>query len=148
MNRLQRKRVFQLICVGACGFTCIWLVANWGLVRFALYHSQNRLLQPDDYDAKVIAVADYKHLSDPTQRTVTLFNGTRLQKAEKWESVVLPNYKPIEEGSRYVLITLKGTAPFVFQLEATIIPVFVVSLIGFVVGIISLRKDQLEKPEA
>ncbi len=139
MSRSQRKRVCQFVCVGACGFACIWLVSNWCLVRFALYHSQNRWLQPDDYDVQVLTTEDYRHMSDPNQRTVALSSGAVVRKGKNWESGVLLNYKPVNEGSLYTLVTLKGTAPFVPQLEGVIIPVFLVSSIGFFVGVRSLR---------
>ena len=125
------------------------VVTGWAFARFVHYHSQNRILRPADYEAKVVSATDYARLSDSTTTSVRLSDGTEVTKGEIWHSAVLPNYKPLDGGNRYVLVTIKGTAPFLPTLEATLIPVVIVLVIGLGFAVMPLMKRgsrQKEQP--
>ncbi len=125
------------------------VVTGWAFARFVHYHSQYRLLRPADYEAEVVSAADYARLSDSTTTSVRLSDGTEVTKGEIWHSAVLPNYKPLDGGNRYVLVTIKGTAPFLPTLEATLIPVVIVLVIGLGFAVMPLMKRgsrQKEQP--
>jgi hypothetical protein len=101
-------------------------------------------LNPNDYNVQVLTEEDYLKLSDPANQEVTLSDGTLFGKTEKWYSIVLPNYKIIKESGQYILITIKGTAPFVQYWEYTIIPLVVILIIALVINISGYRhKKQL-----
>jgi hypothetical protein len=120
--------------------SCIWMVWDLIFLRFVHYHSQYRLLKPDDYTATVVSEEDYRLLSDPQNREVVLSNGTHVTKGEKWDSIVLPKYQAVDGGTTYVLVTLKGTAPFVSTWMASTLPVFVLSLVGIGISFRLLKK--------
>jgi len=90
-------------------FIVIVFVAVWDIAftSHVLYHSQNRHLKPKDYDIRVVSAEDYRALSDPSQITVQLEDGSVLTKAAAWDS---SDFKPIEDGARFVEVTTKGTA--------------------------------------
>lgn len=123
MSRLREQRL-RLSVVAVFIICCIWILWGWVFVRFIHYHSQNRLLKPDDYTAEVVSQEDYRELSNPKNREISLSNETQMVKRDKWDSIVLPNYKAIDGGSKYVLVTLKGTAPFVSDWLMWALPIY------------------------
>ncbi|MBT3375570.1 MAG: hypothetical protein HN742_02485 [Lentisphaerae bacterium] len=125
----------------------VWVATGWAFARFVHYHSQNCLLSPVDYEAEVVSATDHARLSDANAMSVRLSDGRKVHKTEIWHSVVLPNYKPIDGGDRYVLVTVKGTAPFLPALEATLVPVFIVLLIALVCAIRPLMRSASEQKE-
>ena len=128
-----------------CAFALMWIIIETVFMRFVHYDSQYRLLNPEHYNVKVITEEDHKQLSNPEIRTVTLSNGDRLTKAETWDSHVLPNYKSVNNGSQYVLVTVRGTAPFVDKWYEGIIPTFTICIIGLFWGLKRKRlKEQKE----
>ena len=138
-----RHRRMQVIAMVLFALSITWVVAGWAFARFVHYHSQNRLLSPADYEAEVVSAADYRRLSDSTMRTVELADGRQIVKTESWDSVVLRNYKPLDSGDRFLLVTLKGTAPFLPVLESTLIPVFVLLVIGLALTVAPLVGRQV-----
>ena len=144
-----RKTGLQFAPVVALIVAIGWVVTGWAFARFVHYHSQNRLLRPADYEAKVVSAADYARLSDSTAISVRLSDGTEVTKGEIWHSAVLPNYKPLDGGNRYVLVTVKGTAPFLPTFEGTLIPVLIVLVIGLAFAVMPLMRrgsGQKEQP--
>ena len=135
-----RKTGLQFVPVVALVVAIVWIVNGWAFARFVHYHSQNRYLRPADYEAEVVSAADYARLSDSTATSVRLSDGTEVTKGEMWHSAVLPNYKPLHGGNRYVLVTVKGTAPFLPTLEGTLIPVLIVLVIGLAFAITPLMR--------
>jgi len=138
MSGLREQRL-RLLIVGVFFVSCMWILWGWVFVRFIHYHSQNRHLRPDDYRAEVISQEDYQELSNPKNSAVSLSNGTKMIKGDKWDSITLPNYKTIDGGSKYVLVTLKGTAPFVSIWLTWALPVLVVSLMGLFISFSAYR---------
>ena len=146
---LPRKTRLQSVPIAMLFMAIVWVVTSWAFARFLHYHSQNRLLSPVNYEAEVVSGADYARLSDADAMTVRLSDDREVHKTERWHSTVLPNYKPLDGGNRYVLVTVKGTAPFLPTLEAALIPVFIVLLIALVCMIRPLvRPASGQKEEA
>lgn len=124
-----------VIPILALFLAAVWIISGWGFARFLHYHSQNRLLRPADYDAQVISASDYAALSNPDADAVKLSDGRMIQKSSRWQTVVLPNYKPLDDD-RYVLVTLKGTAPMLPILEPILLPVLILLVLGLAVSVI------------
>ncbi len=146
---MLRKTGLQSVPIVALILAIGWILGGWAFARFVHYHSQNWLLRPADYEAEVVSAADYARLSDPAATTVRLSNGTVVTKGERWHSAVVPNYKPLDGGSRYVLVRIKGTAPFLPTLEATLIPVLIVLVTGLAFALSPLMRrgsGQEEQP--
>lgn len=129
-----------------CALALLWIISETIFMRFVHYDSQYRLLNPEHYNVKVITEEDHKQLSNPENRTATLSNGNRLTKEDIWDSHVLPNYKSINNGSQYVLVTIRGTAPFMDKWYESIIPIFTICIIGLFWGL--KRKQIREQKEA
>jgi len=124
----------------AAGFCILWIVINTFFVQFLHYDSQYRLLNPQHYNVEVITQEDYKQLSNPENRSVNLSNGTIKTKADIWDSHVLPKYKSVNNGSQYVLVTVRGTAPFIQQWYSGMLPIFAVCVFALFCGIKGRRK--------
>ena len=128
-----------------CVFALMWIILGTVFMRFVHYDSQNRLLNPEHYKVKVITEEDHKQLSNPENRTVILSNGDRVTKGDIWDYHELPNYKSVNNGSQYVLVTLRGTAPFMDKWYESIIPTFTICIIGLFWGLKRKRlKEQKE----
>jgi len=131
-----------------CAIAVMWIVSSTISMRFVHYDSQYRLLNPEHYNVEVITEEDHKQLSNPENRTVALSSGTTKKKADTWDSHVLPNYKSVRNGSQYVLVTLRGTAPFMDKWYGSIIPTFVVCIMGLFWGLKCKRiQEQYNKEE-
>jgi len=145
MSRLREQR-FRLSVAAIFIICCVWILWGWVFVRFIHYRWQNRLVKPDDYTAEVVSQEDYRGLSNAENREITLSNGTQMVKGDKWDSIVLPNYKAIDGGSKYVLVRLKGTAPFVSDWLMWALPILVLSVIGVLISFSAYRSER-SKPE-
>ena len=113
-------------------FLVIVMMAGWDAVfmRFVHYHSQNRALRPDDYDIQVVTVEDYQSLSDPSQTTVHLSDGTVLTKASAWDSTM---FTPVRDGEFFAKVTTKGTAHILDRAMPKTILVLVFGIVGMIV---------------
>lgn len=113
-------------------FMVIVMLSGWDVVfmRFVLYHSQNRSLKPDDYDIQVVTAEDYQSLSDPTQTTVHLSDGTVLTKAVAWDSTT---FTPVRNGTLFAKVTTKGTAHILDQALPKTILTLIFGIVGMVV---------------
>ncbi len=132
--------------ISLTGFCILLIAINTVFMQFLLYDSQYRLLNPQHYNVDVITQEDYKQLSNPENRSVKLSSGNTLTKAEVWDSHVLPKYKSVNNGSQYVLVTLRGTAPFVRRwYESAVMPIVAVLLAIPLLNII-IRK-RLKEPQ-
>jgi len=114
--------IFLVLVLGA--------VEDVVFTRFVLYHSQNRALQPSDYDIQVVTAEDYQALSDPAQTTVHLSDGTVLTKAARWDSTT---FTPVRSGAMFARVTTKGTA---HMLDRTLPKTILVGVLG-IVGMIA-----------
>jgi hypothetical protein len=129
MNSKQLNAVY-IALFAAC---LIMIFTAWIFVRFIHYHSQYRILNPKDYDVQVLTKDDYEKLSNPANQEVKLSDGTLYDKSDSWYSKVLPKYKPVNNTGQYVLVTIKGTAPFVRDWEQTIIPLAAILILALVI---------------
>lgn len=136
----------NIILAFICALALLWIITETVFMRFVHYDSQYRLLNPEHYNVEVITEEDHKQLSNPENRKVTLSNGDRLTKEDIWDSHVLPNYKSINNGSQYVLVTIRGTAPFMDKWYESIIPTLTICIIGLFWGL--KRKQIREQKEA
>ncbi len=127
-----------------CIFAVMWIIIDTVFLRFVHYDSQYRLLNPEHYNVEVITEEDHNKLSNPENRTVTLSNGTTLTKGDVWDSRVLKNYKSVNNGSQYVLVTVRGTAPFMDKWYGSITPIFTLCIIGLFWG---LKRKRVEEPQ-
>ncbi len=130
-----------------CAFAVMWIIINTVFMRFVHYDAQYRLLNPEHYNVEVITEEDHKQLSNPENRTVTLSSGTKKTKAGIWDSHVLPNYKSVNNGSQYVLVTIRGIAPFMDKWYSGVLPTFTICIIGLVWGLKRKRLQQQQKKE-
>ena len=126
----------HLALIGVC---LMMIFTSWIFIRFVHYHSQYRSLNPNDYDVQILTEDDYQKLSDPANKEVTLSDGKLFSKTDLWYSKVLPNYKAVKENGRYVLVTIKGTAPFVPYWESTAIPLAAILIIALVINFVGFR---------
>ncbi len=108
------RRILPFAIFVTLFFHVFWL---WAFARFLHRDAQSRSLAPEHYDVQVVTAADYRRLADPAVRVVKFDDGTTLEKAPVWERIVLPNFKPTDEGKFYVLVTTKGTAHFLSYVE-------------------------------
>ena len=129
---------------GAYWICFMFIAINTGFIHLH-YDSQNRLLNPENYNVEVVTGEDYKQLSNPENRTVALSNGSKLTKGDRWDPHVLPKYKSVNNGSRYVLVTLRGTAPFVhLWYESAVMPIVIV---GVVLALYGLKRKRLQEQQ-
>jgi hypothetical protein len=127
------------------GFCILCIVINTVFMQFLHYDSQYRLVNPQHYNVDVITQEDYKQLSNPANRSVKLSSGNTLAKAEAWNTRVLPKYKSVNNGSQYVLVTLRGTAPFMHQWYSGVLPIFIVCSFGLFCAIKQQKQKQMQK---
>jgi preprotein translocase subunit SecG len=138
---------------GANALTCfsiaviMVILVNTAFMRFLHYDSQYRHLDPEHYNVVVITEEDHNKLSNPENRTVMLSNGTTLTKGDVWDSLVLKKYKSINNGSQYVLVTLRGTAAFMDRWYDGIILIFCMCFVGLFLGLKRKRGEEPQKTE-
>ncbi len=126
------------------GFCILWIAINTVFMQFLHYDSQYRHLNPQHYNVDIITQEDYKQLSNPENRSVNLSNGKTKTKGDKWNSHVLPKYKSANNGSQYVLITVRGTAPFIHHWYSVVLPIFAVCIFALFCDIKGRKQTQNE----
>jgi hypothetical protein len=136
----NRKALFVVIIANL--LIASHMLTGFFFMRYLHYRSQNRFLNPADYDVKVLLPADYEKMSNPDARQVTLSNGNAMVLTDDWHRLARPNYKVVDDGQYYVLTTIKGTAPFFTRWLGDFIIVFTWSIIGLIAGIIVLRSSR------
>jgi hypothetical protein len=144
MEGITMKCVLTNSSLPLAFWICFMLIAiNTVFIHFVHYDSQNRLLNPEHYNVEVITEEDHRQLSNPENRTATLSNGTTITKGDRWDPHVLPKYKSINNGSQYVLVTLRGTAPFIrLWYESAVMPIVIV---GVVIALRSLKRKRVRQ---
>lgn len=105
-----------------CTFALMGIVIDTVFLRFVHYDSQYRSLNPEHYNVKVVTKEDYKQLSNP-------------------------NYKSVNNDSQYVLVTLRGTAPFMDKWYGGITSTFTVCIIGLFWGLKRKRVKESQETE-
>jgi hypothetical protein len=119
--------------------TCIFW--SWVFMRFLHYEAQYRSLAPEHYNVDVVTAEDYRLLADPENREVTLSDGTTIRKAPIWDDVILPKYKPVRNGTHYVLVRTKGTAHFLPYVSGYFLMFGFLAACGLAVSLWNLRLD-------
>jgi len=116
------------------------VVSSWIMMQFIYRDAQYRLMDPQHYIVQVVTAADYHNLANPANRKVCLSDGHTIHKAPIWDDVVLPKYKPTDDGRFYVLVTTKGTA-HVFPYVAGDLFLFgIVAAWGLLISLWNLRQ--------
>ena len=144
MKATTKGKVNNIALAFFCLIVFIWIAIQTVLMRFVHYDSHYRLLNPEHYNVEVITEGDYKQLSNPENRSVTLSSGTKLNKGDIQDSRVLPNYKPVNDGSQYVLVTLRGTAPFMYRWSTDMGTLIIICMMGLLWGI---KGKRLKEPK-
>jgi len=97
---------------------------------------------------QVVTEDDYQKLSNPANREVALSDGTIMGKADSWDSKVLPKYKAVGGGDHYVLVTIKGTAPFVHEWERGMIPLITILVVALAFKLFGDRRCRMNQSQA
>jgi hypothetical protein len=128
----MRKEQFIVFGTTGCLLALVLLLFwQWFFMRFWLYHSQNRNLNPADYEVRVLTAEEYEHLIDPNVQQVRVANGsqTMIKTANPdWEAKAKSRYKPVYNGKYYVEVTTKGTAHALGYCYQILVPAAVFSL--------------------
>lgn len=114
--------------------------SSWIFVRFRHADTQNRILQPQHYKIQVVTGEDYRRLSDPAVRKLTLSDGTTISKAPIWDEVVLPGYKRVARQDYHVLVTTKGTAHVVSYFEHYLLTFSTLAVFGMIASFWNMKK--------
>jgi hypothetical protein len=116
--------------------TCIMLIACEAyFVNYLHYESQHQFLDPDHYFLDVISQEDYQQLSNPENAMVVLSDGRTIRKSETWDRLAMPAYKAVDDGTQYVRVQVKGTAPFVHRYNSSMFPVLFLCLVAVLLGV-------------
>jgi hypothetical protein len=115
------------------------LAAAWVIMRFVHRDAQYRLLAPDHYLVQVVTADDYRRLADPASRRVALSDGTTVEKAPVWNEIVLPNFKPTDDGRFWVLVTTKGSAHLLDYVEPNYVMFGLIAAGGLAVALWNLK---------
>ena len=67
---------------------------------------------------------------------------TRFKKAPIWDKIVLPNYKPTEDGRFHVRVTTKGMAHVLPYVEDKLVFLVFLASCGLFVSLWSLRQNR------
>ena len=148
MKDTVKGKVNNIVLAFFCLIVVMLIISRTVSMRFVHYDSQYRLLNPEHYNVEVITEEDHKQLANPENRTVTLSSGTILTKGEIWDSRVLPNYKSVNNGSQHVLVTLRGTAPFIDEWFQGVATIFIFCIIGLFWGIKRKRLEEQQTVDA
>lgn len=112
-------------------FCVSWVLVNLLNAHFLLGRLQ-RPLDPQRYEAEIIAAEDYQALSGEANGHVTLSNATTVAKTGSSESRVPSMYKAVNDGSQHVLITLKGGGDPRSEFRIVVWPIFLVSVLALI----------------
>ena len=136
------KQIYAVILPCIC---IISIVVKTAFMQFLHYDSQYRIMNPKHYNVEVITQDDYKKLSSSEGQSVTLSNDKTVSgRTEAWHSNVLPKYKPVNDSSSYVLVTVRGTAPFIHHWYSGILPILVLCLLALFYGLRANKQAQFE----
>jgi hypothetical protein len=123
----------------------IWLVIHTVFMRFVLYDSQNRYLDPAHYDVEVVTQEDYGLLADAEKKTVELSGGRMVIKRDGWGPDMVAHYKSVDDGAKYVAVRLRGTAAFVQQWYSFGFPLLCMCIVGIFYGVRYNRQQKQEE---
>ncbi len=144
----MKKERFVLLTMGCLLVLVIFLFQDWASMRFWLYHSQNRHLNPADYEARVLTPNEYEQLINPEVREVRIGNGsiTMIKAGEQdWEEKAKSRYKSVYNGKYYVQVTTRGTAHALIHWYGTFVPAVIFSLGGLLFLMVYHVKGKTDK---
>jgi hypothetical protein len=130
---MGRERFVMFGATGCLVALVVLLFWQWVFMRFWLYRSQNRNLNPADYEVRVLTGEEYEQLLDPNVRQVRIANGSRtIGKAgdPDWEEKAKSRYKSVYNGKYHVQVTTKGTAHALGYCYDILVPSVIFSLGG------------------
>ena len=144
---MGRERFVMFGAIGCLVALVLFLFWQWVFMRFWLYRSQNRNLNPADYEVRVLTGEEYEQLLDPNVRQVRIANGSRtIGKAgdPDWEAKAKSRYKSVYNGKYHVQVTTKGTAHALGYCYDILVPSVIFSLGGllFIVVYHLMKKVQ------
>jgi hypothetical protein len=144
---MGRERFVMFGATGCLVALVVLLFWQWVFMRFWLYRSQNRNLNPADYEVRVLTGEEYEQLLDPNVRQVRIANGSRtVGKAgdPDWEAKAKSRYKSVYNGKYHVQVTTKGTAHALGYCYDILVPSVIFSLGGllFIVVYHLMKKVQ------
>jgi hypothetical protein len=117
---MKYSNYLSMLCI-------MWILIQTVFVQFVHYDSQYRNLDPNHYNVEVITQEDYKQLSIPGNLPIKLSTGKTISnRSEAFYTNSLPKYKSVNNDSEYVLVTVKGTAPFVHIWYSGAVPILAI----------------------
>ena len=122
------------------GAILLFITGQWVMMSLVLRESQNRSLAPEHYTLQIVTAEYYRRLADPANRQVELADGTKYIKAPIWDELVLPNYKPTDDGRFYVLVRTNGTAHYLPQVTQDFLLIGILAACGLAASIWNLRR--------
>ena len=141
----------QILVFGATGCLValvLFLFWQWVFMRFWLYRSQNRNLNPADYEVRVLTAEEYEQLVDPNVRQVRVANGSQTMGKTAdpdWEAKAKSRYKSVYNGKYHVEVRTKGTAHALVYCYQILVPAVIFSLGAFLLlGAYHLMKKAQE----
>jgi DNA-directed RNA polymerase specialized sigma24 family protein len=137
--RLLNPSTRRLIPIAVFAVLLCVVASRWIMMHFVLRDAQYRSLDPQYYIVQVVPAADYRNLADPANREVRLSDGTTIRKAPIWDEVVLPNYRPTDDGQFYVRVTTKGTAHVLPYVDGDFLLFGFVTACGLLISVWNLR---------
>jgi hypothetical protein len=135
----MKKQSIQRIQTVILVVICLWIASGWIFARYVHYHSQNRNLNPNDYEIMVVSNAEYDALVDPDQTKVTLQNGSEFIKGPHWNA---SGFKALAGNAGYARVTTKGTAHHLSRTTSDLLPPFLLALFGVVLSLRHSTKNQ------
>jgi hypothetical protein len=129
----QYRQILQRLPWGLFVMVVLWSLSTWTFARFVHYHSQNRGLRPEDYEVQIVSKEDYDLLANSANRRVVLSDGSHVAKADEYDRIVLPTFRPVDGGAQYLRVTTKGTAHHVERTTSDLIPFLLIGLVGVVI---------------
>jgi hypothetical protein len=144
---MSKERFVMFGATGCLVALVLLLFWQWVFTRFWLYHSQNRNLNPDDYDVLVLTSSEYEQFVNPEVRQVSFANASqRFVKAadRDWEDKAESRYKSVYDGKYYVEVTTKGTAHVLVHWYGSFVPAAVFSVAALLLLIVYHQKERTQ----
>lgn len=145
---MKRQQLVLFVAVGCLLALVVFLFWQLVFMRFWLYHSQNRKLNPADYEVRVLTAEEYRQLINPEVREVPIGNGSQTMVKggdPDWEARAKSRYKSVYDGKYYVEITTKGTAHVLDHWYGTFVPAAIFSLGALLFLAVYHRRDKAKE---
>ena len=85
----------------------LWLLnLIWGALLAGSYRSTQWPIHADRYELEVITQDEFEKLKDRSVREITFADGRKFVRTPDWHPLFLAYYKPIDDGERFVRLTV------------------------------------------